>query len=257
MGTGHVCFPDIPSPLRLNNGEITILIAEHESFIAKYSSSNYAPIVDRVKRSRAKLVELNMELVLRNKIKIAAQENKARFGRFPLPTDFDIAGARYLAYVIQLLARKADPPDGMPEPPEVRLMDSLTVAVGSCSDGTGLNYSLSGECEGQKVDVLQPEIHSFCGSVYLKFYAINTVFDIEQNLGKASSYAPETYQIRVCAEPKLWNGLDTKKEKKHYNGMTTLWVGSKTNPYPLIPEETGVGSPMLPCLRCQHFSERL
>ncbi|HKR39248.1 MAG TPA: hypothetical protein VJU59_06110 [Paraburkholderia sp.] len=250
----------MPSPLRLDNGELKVLIAEHETYIAKYGRSNFQPIQHRVERSRFKLAELNAELVLRNKIKAAALEHKVLFGRFPLPTDFDIAGARYLAYVIQLLARKVEPPDGMPEPPQVPMVDSMTVAVGSCSDGPGLHYALSGEHQGQKVDVIQPEIHSFCGSVFLKFYAINTVFFVEQNLGRSSSYSPDTYQIRVCAEPKLWDGLDQKKrkdEKHRYNGMTTLWVGTRKNPYPLIPEETGVGSPMLPCQRCLQFSERL
>ena len=256
IGTTHVCFPDLPSPLRLNYGEINSLIAEHGTYIRQYRGSDYPPIQKRVKKSERKIRELEAELTLRNKIKTVAMEKKKDFGSFPLPTDFDIAGARYLAYVIQLLAGQVELPAGMPEPPRVRMMDSLTLAVGSCADAPGLHYALSGEHEGQKIDVIQPEIQSFCGSVYLKFYAINAAYHYEQSIGRASSYAPNTYQIRVCAEPKLWNGLE-RKEKQRYNGMTTLWAGSKKNPYPLIPEETGVGSPMLPCPRCLQFSERL
>ncbi len=254
LGAEHVCFPDLPSPLRLNNGELDSLIGEHEKYIARYKDDRYGPTQHKVRLAQSKVDELKAELVLRNRIKTTAKEKKAHFSRFPLPTDFDIAGARYLAYVMQLLTGQVKPPKGMPKPPRLPMPESLTVAVGSSANEIGLHYALSGEQDGSKIAMLQPEIQALCGMVYVQFYSINTAYDLEQSFGKAASYDPDNYSIRVCAEPKLWDRLG-KKEKQRYNGMTTLWVGSKANPYPLIPEETGVGSPMLPCPRCRSFAE--
>ena len=230
-------------------------IGQHEKYIARYKDSGYWKTQKQVGLAQSKVGELKAELVLREKIKSAAQEKKDKFSHFPLPTDFDIAGARYLAYVMQLLSGHIKPPPGMRRLPRLEMPESMTVAVGSSTNGTGLHYALSGEQRAWKTDKLQPEIHALCGSVYGRFYEINTAYDIEQSIGKSSSYDPSRYAIRCCAEPKLWDGLSKKEKAPRYSGMTTLWVGTKANLYPLIPEETGIGSPMLPCPLCCKFAK--
>jgi hypothetical protein len=201
-----------------------------------------------VEQARSKIGELQREQSLRNDIKVEALKKRSDFSGFPLPTDFDIAGARYLTYVLQVLTGQttSDLP-GVGQ--RLYAPNSMTVAVGSVGDK--LYYALSGKHSKQKIGRFLPELAEFAGSVFARAFAVNTQYDLQQNIGKHMSYDSSSYQIRVCAEPKLW---DVDAPTTGYNGMTTLWVGTSNNPFPLVAGQTGFGSAMLPCGRCQAWA---
>lgn len=206
--------PDMPDPRRLNNVELERLLDEHHA----YNTGRPAPDLFSVRYIAAGVSELE----LREQIETAGAERAGQMGRIPRPSAADIAGARYIMHAL----RNAPGESGV-------------VSVGSRADGK-LVVAFSGE--RAKVELTRALVAGRIGDIFVFAPDQNDVFMIYEAITKAQSYGNAV--VKVCAEPKLM------ADGEQYTGVTTLWVGSRVNPWPLLPGRTGFGTPMLPCTVC-------
>jgi hypothetical protein len=212
--------------------EITVLKQEHHAFVRFHGHKRFFPTAEQVRYSTSYIEILNAEEVRRERIKAAALKESKHFGNFPLPSDQDISGCCYLT---EMYSKH-----------QWYKPESLVLAVASC-DGE-LYYSLSGEEDTTKGRKILPKLSRYTGDIFVKSFAVNSNFKKQQEEEREK----KPYKtVRVCAEPKLWNDND---KSKLYTGMTIVWLGTAPNDYPLIPDLTGFGSPMLPCKTCFAWS---
>jgi hypothetical protein len=230
-GSDHDCPQYEDNPCRMTCEEIDILIRKH----AEYP---WAPT--RINASTQYVVRLKSELAVRVRIVESAKQKQEKFGKIPLPTLVDVSGARFAILALQNIA----PPD------------NCALSIGSLrSTGKELETpkfqtasttimlaAVSGE--DNKVEAIQGFLGNHFGQLFQFGPSVNLQFVAMQGIGKGMSSHGESLNVKVCAEPKLMGSLVP------LSGMTTIWVGTKLNPWPLFEGERGFGSPMVPCKNC-------